>query len=91
MKRILCLILTALFLVSCSAETPAEPIPAETAETEELPETAEPETEAPEETEPPETEPEPEEEPEPVKPADFLFPADNVHLYPCFTIPCLNI
>ena len=74
MKRILCLILTALFLVSCSAETPAEPIPAETAETEELPETAGPETEAPEETEPPETEPEPEEEPEPVKPAEPVEP-----------------
>ncbi len=63
MKKILCLLLTALFLASCSAETPAEPVHAEMAE---ILETAAPE---PEEIEPPEPEPEPAEEPEPAKPA----------------------
>lgn len=64
MKKILCLLLTALFLASCSSETPAEPVPTAEAETIESPETAEP---VPEETEIPETEPETE-APAPVKP-----------------------
>ena len=106
MKRILCLILTALFLASCSAEEPAvtettapetviaETEPAEITETEE----AEPEVPAEEEPEP---------EPEPVKPAVVLEPvteegyltkagtrvsAETVEKYPQLTnLPTLYI
>ncbi|MBQ9997368.1 MAG: CotH kinase family protein, partial [Clostridia bacterium] len=106
MKRILCLILTALFLASCSAEEPAvtetttpetviaETEPAEVPETEE----AEPEPEVPAEEEP---------EPEPVKPAVVLEPvteegyltkagtrvsAETVEKYPQLTnLPTLYI
>ncbi|MBR2433952.1 MAG: CotH kinase family protein, partial [Lentisphaeria bacterium] len=104
MKQILCLLLTALFLASCSAETPAEPavpeIPA--AETEAI-ETAEP---APEETESPEAEPETEAL-APVKPAKVEEPvteegyltksgtrvsAETVEKYPQLTnLPTLYI
>ena len=106
MKRILCLILTALFLASCAAEEPAvtettapetviaETEPAEVPETEET----EPEPEVPAEEEP---------EPEPVKPAVVLepvteegyltksgtrVPAETVEKYPQLTnLPTLYI
>ena len=72
MKKFLCLLLTALFLASCSAQTPAEPAvtePAVETEVTETPEIPEPQT-----AEPEITEPEPEEEPEPVRPTVIAEP-----------------
>ena len=68
MKKILCILLTAIFLASCSSD-PVVSEPAAETDAIETPEIAEPQTEAPEIPEP-----EPEEEPEPVRPAVIAEP-----------------